>query len=417
MLDTPAFDPRSITSWLSRLRRMPALLLCCALARSLGAQESDLASCLAKIRAAPQARRVTAETWERHTTDLTLDPRVLRELGAQPEVRLPVWDYLAVMADDERIEDGKRLMAEHRTLLDTLEEKYDVDRHILTAIWGIESDFGRGTGGYDVLRSLGTLSCSGRRQAYFRRELLAALRIVQAGHVDAERFRGSWAGAFGQTQFMPGTFEWLAVDHDGDGRRDVLGNVGDALASTANFLRTVRWRDGALWGIEVRLPSASFGTRSEGRRVKRTLATWVTRGVTRVDGSPLVRPQLPAATLAGLLVPAGSRGPAFLVFHNFDVIHRYNASEVYALAVAHLSDRLRGGAPFVTPWPTDDLGLSRADRRELQRLLAQRGHEVGPPTAVLTPQVLAAVRAEQRRLGHEVTGRPGQRLLSALRAP
>ena len=397
--------------------RTTLILLLAMLPQGVPAQDRDLGPCLASLRATPAARRITAESWERHTAALTLDPRVLRELGAQPEVRLPVWDYLAVMADDERIDDGRRLMAEHRALLDTLEAKYGVDRHILTAIWGIESDFGRGTGGYDVLRSLATLSCTGRRQAYFRRELLAALRIVQAGDVDAERFRGSWAGAFGQTQFMPGTFEWLAVDHDGDGRRDVLGNVGDALASTANFLRTVRWREGAPWGIEVRLPSASFDARNEGRRVKRTIARWTARGVTRVDGSPLARPQLPAATLAGLLLPAGPRGPAFLVFHNFDVIHRYNASEVYSLSVAHLADRLRGGSPFVTPWPTDDLGLSRADRRELQQLLAQRGHDVGAPTAVLTPQVLAAVRAEQRRLGHEVTGRPGQRLLSALRAP
>ena len=408
-LDRPA-SARQIPSV-----RTSLILLLALLPQGVPAQERDLGSCLAALRATRPARRVSAEIWERHTRDLTLDRRVLQQLDAQPEVRLPVWDYLAVMVDGERIDDGRRLMGEHRALLDELSAKYGVDPHLLVAIWGIESDFGRGTGSFDVLRSLATLSCSGRRQAYFRRELLAALRIVQAGHVEADRFRGSWAGAFGQTQFMPGTFEWLAVDHDGDGRCDVLGSVGDALASTANFLRTVKWKEDAPWGMEVRLPAPPFATRNEGRRVKRTLATWAARGLRRVDGSPLAQAGLPSSTRAGLFLTAGVRGPAFLVFHNFDVIHRYNASERYSLAIGHLADRLRGGGPFVTPWPTDDLGLSRADRRELQRLLAQRGHEVGSPTAVLTTRVLAAVRAEQRRLGHEVTGRPGQRLLEALR--
>ena len=300
------------------------------------------------------------------------------------------------------------------TPLEAIERQFRVDPAVVVAIWGIESNFGRGTGSFDVLRSLATLSCHGRRQAYFRGEFLAALRAVQKGDIDGERFLGSWAGAFGQVQFMPGSYEWLAVDFDRDGRRDILHNVGDALASAANFLRRRGWQPGAPWGIEVRLPNG-FNARGEGRRVRRTIATWSARGVRRVDGSRPVSADLPATTNAGLHLPAGPNGPAFLVFHNFNVIYRYNASVAYTLAIAHLADRLRGAAQFATPWPTDDLGLSRAERRELQQILATLGHDVGAPSGVLTPATIAAVREEQRRLGHEPTGRPGQRLLKALR--
>lgn len=380
-------------------------------------QASDLSRCLASIRATPAGRRITPDTWTRHAASLEADPRVVAALDAQPEFRLPVWDYMAVMVDEERIDDGRNRIALHRPLLDEIATRHRVDPHVVVAIWGVESDFGRGMGSYDVLRSLATLSCKGRRQTFFRGQFLAALRIVQAGHVNPARFRGSWAGAFGQTQFMPGTFEWLAVDHDGDGRRNVVGNVGDALASTANYLRKRGWRAGAPWWIEVKLPGPAFGVRGEGRSVKRTLRTWAARGVVRVDGTPLASDALPPETMAGLYLPAGAAGPAFLTLHNFDVIYRYNASETYSLAIAHLADRMRGGAPFATPWPTDDPGLSRADRRELQRLLAARGHEIGAPSGVLTARTRAAVRQEQERLGHEVTGRPGQKLLKALRNP
>lgn len=394
---------------------MVALLI--AITGDASAQGSDLSRCLASLRATRAARRITAETWTRHVSQLTADTRVLAALDAQPEFRLPVWDYVAVMVDEERIDDGRNRIALHRPLLDAIARRHRVDPHIVVAIWGVESNFGRGMGSYDVLRSLATLSCTGRRQSFFRGQFLAALRIVQAGHVDPAKFRGSWAGAFGQTQFMPGTFEWLAVDQDGDGRRDVVDNVGDALASTANYLRTRGWRPGAPWWIEVKLPGPPFATGGEGRRVKRALRSWAERGVLRADGTPLASDDMPPATMAGLYLPAGATGPAFLTLHNFDVIYRYNASETYSLAIAHLADRMRGGAPFATPWPTDDPGLSRADRKELQRLLAARGHNVGTPSGVLTARTRAAVTLEQERLGHEVTGRPGQRLLRALRDP
>jgi len=236
------------------------------------------------------------------------------------------------------------------------------------------------------------------------------MRIVQAGHIAPERLVGSWAGAFGHTQFMPTTFERLAVDGDGDGRRDLMDNTADALASTANFLAKAGWQSGQPWGFEVKLP-AGINTADEGRRSKRPIGEWIARGVRKADGSPL-----PAGLgNAGLMLPSGQQGPAFLVFKNFDAIYSYNAAESYGLAIAHLSDRMLGAGPFVTPWPTDDPGLSRTERRELQALLVLRGHEIGEVDGMLGDKSRAAIRIEQARLGQEVNGRGGMKLLKALR--
>jgi hypothetical protein len=213
---------------------------------------------------------------------------------------------------------------------------------------------------------------------------------------------------------MPATYERLAVDFDGDGRRDLVDNSDDALASTANFLRKGGWQSGLPWGFEVRLPPG-FDPGLAGRKDKRPLADWAERGIVAVDGEKLANSGLAAGERTAILLPAGPRGPAFLVTRNFDVIYGYNAAESYALAIAHLADRLRGGAPFVTPWPTDDPGLSRAERRELQTLLAARGHDIGEIDGALGDRSRAAIKLEQARLGQEATGRGGQKLLKALR--
>jgi lytic murein transglycosylase len=390
-----------------------SLLGAAALVTTAAAQDGTMSGCLAELRASRAARTIAAETWDRHLVMVQRDDNVLASLNAQPEFTLAIWDYFAVMADDERILDGRQKLRDHAPLLRDLERTYGVDPAVVVAIWGIESDYGRGRGGRPVVQSLATLSCEGRRQGYFRRELLAALRILQRGDITPARFTGSWAGAFGHTQFMPGTFEWLAVDHDGDGRRDVMDNIGDALASTANFLkRAGKWQAGATWGYEVVVPPG-FSASGTGRQVQATLASWRARGIRPVDSTGV--PRFPATARASLLLPSGVRGPAFLVFQNFRAVFRYNAAESYALAIVHLADRIRGQGPLATPWPTDDLGLSRANRRELQSLLGARGHAVGNPTAVLTPSIIAAVRAEQARLEQAVTGRPGQRLLEELR--
>ena len=282
----------------------------------------------------------------------------------------------------------------------------------MVAVWGVESDFGRSFGSRPLLNSLATLSCYGRRQGFFRGEFVATLRIVQDGHVPVEQLVGSWAGAFGHTQFMPSTFQRVAVDFDGDGRRDIVGSVPDALASTASYLRRAGWRTGEPWGYEVRLP-AGFDASLAGRRSKRALSEWTALGVRPAAASEagLADPQARAA----ILLPAGPAGPAFLVFRNFDAIFSYNAAESYALAIAHLADRVRGGGPFAAPWPTDDPGLSRAQRRELQALLLERGHDIGAVDGMIGARSREAIRAEEARLGRTPSGRAGQWILKALR--
>lgn len=392
------------------IRQVPFLLMALVGASSLAHADADFDACLTRLAAPAQKAGVRADTYARLTRGLKPDMGVIDKLDYQPEFRMPIWDYLAGLVDEERVAEGRALLAQHADTLRRVEQRYGVDPATVVAVWGVESNYGQSFGSYPLLQALGTLSCHGRRQDFFRGEFFAALRILQAGHIAPEKLVGSWAGAFGHTQFMPSTFERLAVDFDGDGRRDLIDNTADALASTAHFLARAGWRSAQPWGFEVTLP-AGLNLAGEGRRTKRPLSEWATRGVRRADGSPL-----PAGTApAGLLVPAGPQGPAFLVTRNFDALYSYNAAESYGLAIAHLSDRLRGGRPFVTPWPTDDPGLSRAERRELQGLLILRGHDIGEVDGMLGERSRVAIRAEQQRLGHEASGRGGQKILRALR--
>lgn len=392
------------------LIRSSSLLCAALLAVPAWAQNPEFESCLNTLRAPARAAGVQDETFTRHTQGLAPDMSVIDKLNFQPEFRTAIWDYLAGLVDEERVAEGRALLAQHADTLTRVEERYGVDPATVVAVWGVESNFGQTFGKSPLVQSLGTLSCFGRRQTYFRTELFAALRILQAGHIAPERFVGSWAGAFGHTQFMPSTFERLAVDFDGDGKADLMDSTVDALASTANFLQKAGWQTGQPWGFEVRLPPGS-NVSGEGRRTKRPMSEWASRGLRRVDGSPLPT----GLGNAGLMTPAGAEGPAFLVLRNFDAIYSYNAAESYGLAIAHLADRLRGGGPFTTPWPTDDPGLSRAERREVQTLLIARGHDIGEVDGMLGERSRVAIRAEQERLGHEASGRAGQKLLKALR--
>ena len=400
-------------------RHAPLFLCAALLSATSGAQvpapantpaaASEFTTCLNTLRAPARAVGVSDATFTQHTQGLQPDMSVIDKLNFQPEFRTAIWDYLAGLVDDQRVAEGTAMLAQHADTLARVSERYGVDPATVVAVWGVESNFGQTFGKSPLVQSLGTLSCFGRRQAYFRTELYATLRILQAGHIAPERLVGSWAGAFGHTQFMPSTFERLAVDFDGDGKANLMDSTPDALASTANFLAKAGWQTGQPWGFEVKLPSG-FNTSNEGRRTKRTMDDWAARGVRRVDGTAL-----PAMGSAGLLTPAGPQGPAFLVLRNFDAIYSYNAAESYGLAIAHLSDRLRGGGPFVTPWPTDDPGLSRAERREVQTLLIARGHDIGEVDGMLGDKSRVAIRAEQTRMGQEATGRAGQKLLKALR--
>ncbi|KAK50718.1 lytic murein transglycosylase [Bordetella bronchiseptica] len=386
-----------------------------ALAAPAAATPADLdayRACLKQLRGDAIKSGVQTATYDAETASLAPDMDVLGFLDAQPEFKTPIWDYMAGLVDEERIEDGRQALARHADVLARAQAEYGVDPATVVAVWGVESNFGKNLGGRPLLTSLSTLSCFGRRQSYFRGEFFATLKIIQDEHMQPERLAGSWAGAFGQTQFMPSTYLRLAVDFDGDGRRDLVDSVPDALGSTANFLRRAGWQTGQPWGFEVKLP-AGMDLAGTGRRNKQPMSAWQARGIKRVDGGALPAGDTPAA----LLAPAGAQGPVFLVLRNFDALYSYNAAESYALAIAHLSDRLRGDLPFARAWPTDDPGLSRAERRELQELLLARGFDIGKPDGVIGARTRQALQTVQGQLGLPADGRAGQKTLKALRTP
>ena len=371
--------------------------------------EQDFAACLQGMRAAAEAKGVSAATFDSQTSGLSPDRTVLDLQQQQPEFKTPIWDYLAALVDDQRIADGRAMLAQWRSTLDAVEARFGVDRHVVVAVWGVESDFGKSIGKRTLVQSLATLACYGEHASYFRGELIATLKIIDEGNVNPAHLVGSWAGAFGHTQFMPSTFMRLAVDMDGSGKRDIVDSVPNALGSTANFLRKSGWTTGESWGFEVILPAGYHGP--TGRGAKRAFSAWAAAGVRRADGRAL-----PAAGTAGLIIPAGREGPAFLVTHNFDAIYSYNAAESYALAISLLSDRLKGAGPLVGTWPTNDRGLSRAERKEVQALLTQRGYDVGTPDGAVGAKTHEAIKSYEAKLGLPQTGRPGGVVLDALRA-
>ncbi len=370
---------------------------------------ADWASCLASLRGAAAAKGVSGQTFDQLTAGIEPNPDILKAEAYQPEFKTAVWDYLAGLVDEERVQDGEAAMRENGQALAAAQHRFGVPAHVVTAVWGVESNFGRTLGTKPVIQSLATLSClNSRRPAFYRGELFAALKIVQSGDIDPRDFNGSWAGAFGQTQFMPSTFAGTAVDGDGDGRRDLVHSAADALASTANFLRKAGWQTGVPWGFEVKLPEGYRG--ASGRTRKQSLSSWAAQGITRLDGGALGEGQ------AALLLPAGPNGPAFLTTRNFDAIYGYNASESYALAIALLSDRLAGRPGLQTPWPVDDPGLSRVDRRELQTRLAQRGYDLqGKIDGVIGDKTREAIVDFQGRSGLKTDGRASVSVLAALR--
>jgi lytic murein transglycosylase len=372
--------------------------------------QADFASCKQQVAAQASAEGVSHATLSRAFDGLEPNDAV-SFLGAQPEFTTPIWDYIAGLVDDERVRDGQARFAEYRQAALTAQSRFGVDAMAIVAVWGVESDFGKSFGGRPIIQSLTTLACTpNRRSDYFRGELIAALKIVDHGDVRLEEFNGSWAGAFGNTQFMPSTFLRLAVDLDGDGKRDVINSVPDALGSTANFLHHAGWVAGLPWGFEVKLPAGYNGP--SGRGAKKPLAFWASHGLTHIDGTPLS-----GGAAYGLLLPAGPHGPAFLVSRNFDAFYSYNAAESYALAIGVLSDRLKGGRGIVAPWPTDDPGIPRVERREVQSLLAQRGYDIGGKIdGVMGTKTREAIADYQQRIGMNRDGRASKKLLAALRA-
>lgn len=368
---------------------------------------ADYSTCVDGIKSEATRNGISPRTIDSAFRIAKPDPKVLEFESFQPEFKTPVWDYLASLVDDERVKDGMTAMQENAKSLALAELRFGVSRYVIAAIWGVESDFGREMGARPLVSSLLTLACSeSRRPKYFRGELMATLRIIDRGDIPLEELNGSWAGAFGQTQFMPSTFLRLAVDLDGSGR-DIVANASAALGSTANYLNKSGWKAGESWGFEVKLPSNYSGP--SGRKNRKSMSYWRSIGVRKIDSEELT------GSDSGLLLPAGREGPAFLVNRNFESIYSYNASESYALAAAILAQRLAGGRGIVAPWPTDDPGLSRAERRELQQLLAKRGYDVGAPDGAIGAKTRAAVADFEAKSALKVDGRASVKVLNSLR--
>lgn len=365
--------------------------------------------CVEALWPAAKSAGVTRATFDRAFAGFTPDPEVVEAANFQPEYVKPIGEYIDRAVSDKRVEIGKQKLAEYQALVGSLETRYGVDRHIIVAIWGVESNYGVQPGDKNVIRSLGTLICTGTKAKFARSQLNSALKILQRGDINFEAMNGSWAGAMGHTQFIPTTYSSYAVDHDGDGKRDIWGNVPDALASTASYLKVSKWRAGETWGYEVSLPKG-FNPKKGSESTLKPLGDWQKLGIVRVDGQPFPR----SSDKASLFAPEGTRGPAFLLLNNFRSILRYNVAKSYALAVGHLADRIRGGGRFVHPWPTDENHLSLEQRTEFQRLLIAQGLMTGEPDGVIGPATLEAVKTYQRSKGLGVDGFPSLTLLKLL---
>lgn len=368
-------------------------------------------ACVVALTEEARAAGISESVIEEVLGDVEPVERVIELDRQQPEFTQTFAGYYNRRVTTERVQRGRAMLAEHRDLLEDIQRRTGVPPHYLVAFWGLETNFGSYFGNIPVPASLTTLACDERRGRFFASELMAALRIVDAGDIPPDDMVGSWAGAMGHVQFMPSVFLRYAVDADGDGRRDLWGSVPDAMASAANFLRGIGWQPGLRWGREVRLPDG-FDYALAGRDQRRPLSDWVDLGVTDAFGRSLPRLDLRAA----LLVPSGHDGPAFLAYDNFDVIMRWNRSEFYALSVGRLADEIAGASPLRQPPPADSLRIAREDVKRLQRDLASLGFDAGEPDGIFGPASRSALSRFQRQHGMVADGHLDGEALEAVRS-
>ncbi len=366
-----------------------------------------LAAFVAGLKPAAATRGVSSDTFDAAFAGMTPDPSVAALTRRQPELGKPTGAYLAGAVTPARVAQGRALLAQWHDELAAIERRFGVPGEILVAIWGLETNYGASPGGKDVIRSMATLAAMSFRPDLYRDELLAALDILQRGEASRDQLRGSWAGAMGQPQFMPSSFEKYAVDGDGDGRRDIWGDVPDALASIASFLKQQGWTSGLPWGIPVTLPTGFY----LGAAGRASFPTWAERGVVRDDGEAL-----PESGEGILYFPAGAPGPAFLATTNFSVIKTYNSSDSYVLAVGTLADRMTGHPALATPWPTAT-PIGREDRIALQARLAALGYPVDDRTGRISLTLRDSIRAAEAKNGLVPDGNPTAALLHVLDKP
>jgi lytic murein transglycosylase len=408
------------------------MLLVAAMNSACSQPTGDWAQCIDGLRAElPQHPEVKRETFDAQTRAAQdMRPAVETATRSQPEFVKKIWDYVALLADAQRAEDGKDILQREAATLPSIALRYGVDPATMVSVFGVETDYGRVEGRYPVIDATLSRACANRDSKERRGQFFAALQLVQDGDVDPSDFRGSWAGAFGLTQFMPATFLRYRARGDGDGSIDIYHSVPDALATTSNFLNGLGWSDKLPWGVEVTVPAGVAAqwnalekdhgcllTGESGGKC-RSIAQWAAAGLKRANGSALVggdRKRLEAETKASLLMPAGVDGPAWLVTRNYEAVWRYNRADAYALSIGLLSDALRNEPPMQKAWPTDDAGLSRAEFRELQSMLLLRGHLDVVPDGHDGPRTQDAVKAEERSRSLAESGRAGQKMLKLLR--
>lgn len=357
------------------------------------------------------ANGISERTYDRAFKGVTLNRTVIARDRKQAEFSRQIWDYLDTATSPKRVKNGKAMVRKHKRMLRKIEQKYGVEWSVVVAIWGLESSYGTNMGDINIVEALATLAYEGRRQKFGTQQLLTALKIIQRGDITPNRMLGSWAGAMGHTQFIPTSFDALAVDFDGDGKRNVWNkrDPGDALASTANYLRRNGWVKGQPWGVEVKLPKG-FNYGNASLKIKATPARWHELGVRKVGGG-----RIPNHGKAAIFLPAGADGPAFAVFKNFFVIKRYNNANSYAMAVGHLADKINGGGEFVREWPRGPGALKLDQKIEVQERLLKAGYDIGDADGIIGPKTIDAISDFQRRNGIQPNGKANEDLLKLLR--
>jgi lytic murein transglycosylase len=381
-----------------------------ALPQAATANAAGFPNWIAGFRSRARNAGISDRTFDAAFANVSYLPDSIERDRNQAEFVRPLADYMASAVSETRVTTGREMVRRYANVLAQIEARFDVEPAVVTAVWGMESNYGSRRGDTPLISTLATLAYDGRRGQFFESQLIAALKILQNGDVAPANMTGSWAGAMGHTQFIPTSYEAYAVDFTGDGRRDIWADdPTDALASTAAYFRRFNWRTGQPWGVEVRLPQG-FDYEQTGRAVTRSPADWAQRGVVGVDGRAV--PNYGDATLT---TPTGAGGPAFMLFRNYDVISRYNNAEAYIIGVGHLSDRIRGAGPFQAAFPADERRLRRAERRELQQRLTDAGFSTGGVDGQIGPNSRAAIRAYQRAIGLPADGHPSFALLQRLR--
>jgi membrane-bound lytic murein transglycosylase B len=371
--------------------------------------DAKFATFVHDFRATAIADGIKPETYDRSMVGIVRNPKVEQANLQQPEFVKPVWDYLDSAVSDKRVAKGAELLAANAAMLGKIENRFGVQREYLVAIWGMESNYGPDMGHFNMFEALATLAYDGPRMDYGQRELIAALKMEERENLDPKQMTSSWAGAFGQTQFVPSSFLSGAVDADGDGKIDLWHSPADALASTAKLLADAGWHDGKRWGYEVQLP-VDFDYADADIDTIKTLAEWKKIGVHKASGEALSGSE----HAASILIPAGAHGPAFIVFDNFKTVLKYNNAQSYALAVCILADRIRGGIPIMAPWPRQEVSLTRDERIAFQNDLKKLGYDPGAIDGVLGHGVRAALRAYQKAHNLPADGFATQELLERM---